>query len=208
MKINLAENGAAIDFSPAEYLVSAHLVRQWPEDSGAEVAFAGRSNVGKSSAINVIANRRGLARTSKTPGRTQQIVFFGVREGIRLVDLPGYGFAKAPERLRRHWEQLISDYLEQRRSLRGLVIPMDIRRPLTPLDARMVNWAYQLSLPVHILLTKADKLSRGKATGTLRAVLGELEELPLISVQLFSATRRQGVDEARERISELLLAEE
>lgn len=198
-------NGAVIDFSPAEYLVSAHLVRQRPEDSGAEVAFAGRSNVGKSSAINVIANRRGLARTSKTPGRTQQIVFFGVREGIRLVDLPGYGFAKAPERLRRHWEQLVSDYLEHRQSLRGLVIPMDIRRPLTPLDARMVNWAYRLSLPVHILLTKADKLSRGKATATLHAVLGELEELPLISVQLFSATKRQGVDEARERISELLL---
>ena len=195
-----------IDFSTAEYLLSAHLPGQWPADTGAEVAFAGRSNVGKSSAINAITNRRGLARTSKTPGRTQQIVFFGVGEGIRLVDLPGYGFARAPEKLRRHWERLVGDYLERRKSLRGLVVPMDIRHPLTPLDADMVRWAYELSLPVHILLTKADKLGRGKARAALLTVERELEALPLVTVQLFSATRRLGMEAARERITALLAA--
>jgi len=130
-------NAITIDYRRAKYVVSAHLPSQLPIDEGAEIAFAGRSNVGKSSAINAISNQNGLAKTSKTPGRTQQINFFDLHDGFKLVDLPGYGFAKAPEQLRAHWGEFISDFMLTRSSLRGLVLPMDIRRPLTELDQRM-----------------------------------------------------------------------
>lgn len=180
--------------------------QDWVEDTGAEVAFVGRSNVGKSSAINTIVNQKSLARTSKTPGRTQQLVFFEVEENIRLVDLPGYGFAKTPIAVRNHWQQKIVEYLSQRESLRGLVIPMDIRRPFTELDQQMMAWADELQLPVHILLTKADKLSRGKANTALLEVQRKWLKAYDASIQLFSAPKRTGVDAAREHLTDWLAA--
>jgi len=193
-----------IDFRQASYILSAHLPHQLMADEGAEVAFAGRSNVGKSSAINAITNQNGLAKTSKTPGRTQQINFFALVDDLKLVDLPGYGYAKAPEHLRAHWGEFISDYLTTRQCLRGLVLPMDIRRPLTELDMTMLELCWQSDLPVHILLTKADKLSRGKAGGVLQQVRHKILDQPGTTVQLFSALKKQGVEEARKRITELL----
>jgi len=195
---------SAIDFTKARYSTAAHYPDQWPCDQGAEVAFAGRSNVGKSSAINALTNQHSLARTSKTPGRTQQIVFFQIDETIRLVDLPGYGYAKAPKNLRKHWEELVSRYLFQRQCLRGLVIPMDIRRPLTDLDRTMLDFSRQVGLPVHILLTKSDKLKRGRALNAHQAVIRELDARPATTVQLFSARNRQGMEEARDRVSRFL----
>jgi GTP-binding protein len=196
-----------IDFTRASYSLAAHYSHQWPEDTGAEVAFAGRSNVGKSSAINAITNQNRLAKTSKTPGRTQQIVFFEIEPGVRLVDLPGYGFAKAPEKLRLHWQQFIAEYLVSRQSLRGLVIPMDIRRPLTELDITMLECCWENGLPAHVLLTKADKFKRGKALNILKAVSKHLIDQPLTTVQLFSVPGRQGVEEARSHLSDLLTDE-
>ena len=156
-----------VNLNSATFVISAHLPKQWPHSEYPEVAFAGRSNVGKSSAINAITNRRGLAKTSKTPGRTQQIVFFELAGGQHLVDLPGYGFAKVPEKVRRHWESSIANYLKNRENLRALILPMDARRPLTPLDQQMLEWCITYELPVHILLTKADKLSNSQARSTL-----------------------------------------
>lgn len=195
---------ASIDFNQAQYMLAAHYPDQWPEDSGTEVAFAGRSNVGKSSAINTITGRAKLAKTSKTPGRTQQIVFFDIDGEHRLVDLPGYGYAKAPESLRRHWQTFLTDYLYNRECLRALVIPMDIRRPLTELDITMLQCCWQANLAAHILLTKADKFKRGKAMNTLQSVKRDLRDHPDTTVQLFSALKRQGVEEARATISALL----
>ena len=171
------------------------------------MAFAGRSNVGKSSAINAITNQNRLAKTSKTPGRTQQIVFFEIDPELRLVDLPGYGFAKAPEKLRLHWQEFIAEYLVSRQSLRGLVIPMDIRRPLTELDITMLECCWENGLPVHVLLTKADKFKRGKALNILKTVSKQLIDQPLTTVQLFSVPGRQGVDEARKQLSDFLTEE-
>lgn len=161
------------------------------------MAFAGRSNVGKSSAINAITNQNRLAKTSKTPGRTQQIIFFELSDSMRLVDLPGYGYAKAPESLRKHWREFISEYLSTRHCLRALVIPMDIRRPLTELDITMLEYCWHIELAVHVLLTKADKFKRAKALNILHAVSKDLKSQPLTTVQLFSVPNRQGVDEAR-----------
>lgn len=181
----------------ARFICSAHFPRDWPGDEGAEVAFVGRSNVGKSSAINAITGQSKLARTSKTPGRTQQIVFFEVSAQQRIVDLPGYGYAKVPENLRRHWERTVRHYLTSRESLRALVIPMDIRRPLTPLDQQMVHWATANYLPVHILLTKSDKLGRGRANAALKETARAIDAMDGMSVQLFSATRGIGIEDAR-----------
>ncbi len=160
--------------------------------------------MGKSSAINAITNRNGLAKTSKTPGRTQQIVFFEMESGHRLVDLPGYGYAKAPEHLRKHWESFISEYLSGRQELRALVIPMDIRRPLTPLDQTMLDCCVDIGLPAHILLTKSDKFKRGKAMNVYHSVVKEIRTYPRTSVQLFSAQNKQGVTEARSALNEFL----
>ncbi|CAJ2375999.1 MAG: putative GTP-binding protein EngB [Arenicellales bacterium IbO2] len=193
-----------IDFRNAAYAGAAHLRAQWPPDAGAEVAFAGRSNAGKSSAINAIAGRRRLAHFSKTPGRTRQIVFFDLDDSRRLVDLPGYGYAGAPRDLRRHWERFIGEYLRGRECLKGLIIPMDIRRPLTELDRRMLDFCRELSLPAHILLTKADKCSRGAAAGALQKTRAALEGEGAITLQLFSAVKKTGVEEAAARVAELL----
>ncbi len=163
--------------------------------------------MGKSSAINAITNQNRLAKTSKTPGRTQQIVFFELTESRRLVDLPGYGYAKAPEHLREHWRQFIAEYLEKRKCLRALIIPMDIRRPLTELDLTMLELCQQIELPAHILLTKADKFKRGKAANIFQVVVKEIKTIPQTSVQLFSAVTRDGVDQARQALSEFLAEE-
>ena len=215
-----------LDYRRTHFLLSAPEPEQLPADLGAEVAFAGRSNAGKSSALNAITDQRSLARVSKTPGRTQAINVFpvGDRHSVedrhsasvedrhfpaaeyRLIDLPGYGYAKAPEALRRHWQRALPAYLEGRQSLRGLVVIMDIRHPLGPLDEQMLAWANAAELPVHVLLSKADKLRRGPAGNTLQRVLPAMRAIcPASTAQLFSATNRQGVDAARRKLDEWLL---
>ena len=184
-----------LNFRKAAFLQSASAIENAPTDFGSEVAFAGRSNSGKSSAINTLTHQGKLARTSRTPGRTQLINFFSLSEHQRLVDLPGYGFAKVPLAVKKKWNQQLERYLQYRESLRGLVMLMDIRHPLTEPDRQMLSWAEAASMPVHILLTKADKLKRGPAQSTLLSVREELStQSDLISVQLFSSLKRQGVD--------------
>jgi GTP-binding protein len=189
-------------YPEASFIKSANAPGQFVPDEGAEVAFAGRSNAGKSSAINVIVNRRQFARTSKTPGRTQLVNFFALREDERLVDLPGYGFAKVASRMRDHWADLMAEYFEIRASLKGMFLIVDIRRQLTEFDHTMLAFAESVGLPVHVLLTKSDKLKRGQAANALLKVRRELGEVA--TVQQFSALNRQGEDEARARLEELL----
>lgn len=201
----MMQKSAPNPFQQTEFLTSANALKQLPPDVGSEVAFAGRSNAGKSSALNTITSQRSLARTSKTPGRTQLINFFSINEMQRLVDLPGYGYAKVPEAVKRHWQQVLADYLRSRRSLRGLVLMMDIRHPLKEFDRQMLDWCHHQQMPVHVLLTKADKLSRGAASKTLQELRKVLKEShPLDSAQLFSSLDKQGVDEARTLLSEWL----
>ena len=192
-------------YRQARYWRSAHQLSQLPADSGWEVAFAGRSNAGKSSAINAITGQRSLARTSKTPGRTQQIIFFQLDDHRRLVDLPGYGFAKAPLALKRQWQQTLEGYLHTRSSLRGLILMMDIRHPFTEFDQQMLNWCQLAQMPVHILLTKADKLSYGKANNTLQQVNQHLESLSeTVTVQLFSALKWLGIQAVQNHLNHWL----
>ncbi|MCW0452806.1 ribosome biogenesis GTP-binding protein YihA/YsxC [Xanthomonas sacchari] len=183
----------------AHYLLSAHNARQLPDDGGWEVAFAGRSNAGKSSALNALTRQNALARVSKTPGRTQQLVFFQVQPERYLVDLPGYGYAKVPQELQAHWQKFIDTYFRTREALRGLVVVMDIRHPLKDYDRQMLGYAAQRGLPAHALLTKADKLGRGQQGQVLQQVRKELTSAfgDTVSVQAFSGETRQGVDEAR-----------
>ncbi|MGE0079790.1 MAG: ribosome biogenesis GTP-binding protein YihA/YsxC [Thiohalomonadaceae bacterium] len=185
-------------YRKAHFITSANALHQLPPDSGREVAFAGRSNAGKSSAINALVGQTGLARTSKTPGRTQLINLFGLDEERRLVDLPGYGYAQVPEAVKQHWQALLERYLSTRRSLEGLVLIMDVRHPLTEYDRIMLGWCAHRGMPVHALLTKADKLNRGPALATLQKVRKTLEaEFPGVTVQLFSSHSKTGLDEAR-----------
>ncbi len=189
-------------YPDVRFIKSAPRPADFVPDDGVEVAFAGRSNAGKSSALNVLVGRKALARTSKTPGRTQMINFFHLREGTRLVDLPGYGYAKVPERVKRQWHALMAGYFDNRGSLAGLFLIMDCRHPLTRFDEQMLALAEAVGCPVHVLLTKADKLSRGRAASTLLGVRKSLTGRA--SVQLFSATKVQGVDEARDRLEQML----
>lgn len=184
-------------FQHTTFYTTVNQLRDLPSPDGVEIAFAGRSNAGKSSAINTLAGRDRLAFVSKTPGRTQHINFFQLGNGRFLVDLPGYGYAKVPAEIRRHWEHLLSTYLQTRESLYGMVLIMDVRHPLTPLDRRMLDWFAPTGKPVHVLLTKADKLSRqqtGKILKEVRDFL--LQTYPQCSVQLFSSMAREGIDEA------------
>jgi len=192
-------------FPDAKFILSANSADQFLPDTGAEVAVAGRSNAGKSSAINVIVNRRQFAKTSKTPGRTRLVNFFELRDGQRLVDLPGYGFARVAESVRQHWGGLLQAYFEQRESLSGLILVVDVRRQLGDFDRQMLSFADTVGVPVHILLTKADKLKRGKAATALLEVKKELDGAA--TVQLFSALKRQGVDEARDVLEHFLGSE-
>ena len=191
-------------FVRARYLLSAHNPKQLPPEGGAEVAFAGRSNAGKSSALNALCQQNALARVSKTPGRTQQLVYFDMTQPETqppryLVDLPGYGYAKVPQDLQAHWQAFIERYFQTRESLKGLVVVMDIRHPLKDYDRQMLGYAVQRGLPAHALLTKADKLGRGQQTQQLQAVRRELFSAfgDTVSVQTFSAESKQGVEEAR-----------
>lgn len=177
----------------AEFITAAHEWAQLPPDQGREVAFAGRSNVGKSSVINRLCGRNRLARTSRTPGRTQQIVYFDLGDDLRLADLPGYGYAKVPERLRRHWGRLMADYFTKRDSLAGFISIMDVRHPLMPHDQQMMEWGASGRVPCHVLLNKADKLNRGAAKQTLQKVRAQLPGV--VTVQLFSAAKGDGLDE-------------
>ncbi len=189
-------------YPAARFLTSARGASQFVEDSGVEVAFAGRSNAGKSSAINMIMNRRNFARTSKSPGRTQLINFFGLEPGRRLVDLPGYGYARVSRAVRDQWRRLLEDYFQRRRSLVGTVLVVDSRRRLGELDRMMLGWCASIGCPVHVLLTKADKLGRREAAEALAAVQQELGGGA--TVQLFSATKGTGLEEARRRLDALL----
>lgn len=186
-------------FQKAVFLTTVANLRDLPQDALCEVAFAGRSNAGKSSAINTLAGRVRLAYVSKTPGRTQHLNYFTLADGKYFVDLPGYGYAKAPEAIRSQWEGLIGPYLSKRAQLSGLVVIMDIRRPLTDLDIRLIEWFRPTGRPIHILLSKADKLSRQEQTKVLRSMRAELATWGgdnLYSVQLFSSLKKTGVEEA------------
>jgi GTP-binding protein len=189
-------------FPQARFILSANAPEQFMPDTGAEVAVAGRSNAGKSSAINVIVNRRQFARTSKTPGRTQLVNFFELADKQRLVDLPGYGYAKVAEAVQRHWGELLEQYFESRHSLRGLLLVVDIRRQLKDFDRQMLAFAGSVDLPTHILLTKSDKLKRGQAATALLQVRKELGDSA--TVQLFSALNKSGADQAREVLAQFL----
>jgi len=194
-----------INYHDATYLISASNLEQCPADTALEVAFVGRSNAGKSSAINALTEQTKLARTSKTPGRTQLFNFFTLGEERYLVDLPGFGYAKVPPALKRKWQKELGRYLEQRDSLQGLVLLMDIRHPLKDLDEVIIQWCRQASMPLHILLTKADKLKQGAAKATLLQVQKTVGEPELITLQLFSALKGDGVKILRKQLNKWLI---
>ena len=196
-----------LKFHTAHYTLSAPSLRQCPPEQGAEVAFAGRSNAGKSSAINALTNNSKLARTSKTPGRTQLINFFELTPSQRLVDLPGYGYAKVPLAMKNAWQKNLSEYIQKRQCLRGLILLMDIRHPLQEYDTMLINWAVEMELPVHILLTKADKLNKGPVAATLQEVRKHLRDAgvdDLVSVQTFSSLKKAGVKELESVLNQWL----
>ncbi|WP_445395280.1 ribosome biogenesis GTP-binding protein YihA/YsxC [Zobellella sp. An-6] len=195
-----------INFNTARFITSAPNINQMPADTGVEIAFAGRSNAGKSSALNTITQQKSLARTSKTPGRTQLINVFELSEGKRLIDLPGYGYAKVPEEMKLKWQAALSEYLQKRDSLKGLVVLMDIRHPLKDIDQQLLQWASDSGLPVLALLTKCDKLKSGARKAE---VLKVREAVAVfggnIRVEAFSSLKGTGVDRAREVLTEWLL---
>lgn len=188
----------------AQFLISAGKATQFPT-TGMEVAFAGRSNAGKSSAINTLCDNKSLARTSKTPGRTRLVNFFQLDEERRLVDLPGYGFAKVPVAMKNEWEKLMTRYLSDQAPLRGLVVIMDIRHPLNDYDWQMLEWCQHYQLPIHVLLTKADKIKRGPQQNSLLKTRRQLQEAGIeASVQTFSALKKTGLDELVVKLDEWL----
>lgn len=196
-------------FREAEFLLGAGRLAQLPPDTGPEIAFAGRSNAGKSSALNTLCGRRALARVSRTPGRTQEINVFQLPPDgrRRLIDLPGYGYAKVSATQRAHWNRLMGQYLQERKSLVGLVLIMDIRHPLTPLDENLLHWLEPHPRPLHVVLTKADKLSRNEADRQLFATRRGLEERGLeASLQTFSALKRTGVEDLQQLLLDWLEA--
>ncbi|WP_312240798.1 ribosome biogenesis GTP-binding protein YihA/YsxC [Pantoea sp.] len=192
---------SSLNYHVTHFVTSAPDIRHLPADTGIEVAFAGRSNAGKSSALNTLTNQKNLARTSKTPGRTQLINLFEVVEGKRLVDLPGYGYAEVPEEMKRKWQRALGEYLQMRDALKGLVVLMDIRHPLKDLDQQMIQWAVESQIPVLVLLTKADKL----ASGARKAQLNRVREASLafmgdVQVEMFSSLKKIGVDKLRNKL--------
>jgi GTP-binding protein len=200
-----------INFHKAVFTQSAPSIRECPPETGIEVAFAGRSNAGKSSAINALTNNHKLARVSKTPGRTQLINYFALSDSQRLVDLPGYGYAKVSRTMKEEWQRHLSEYLRERRCLAGLILLMDIRHPLQEFDTTMLDWANQSKMPVHILLTKADKLSRGQAGNTLMAVRKAVKNAgmgDLVTAQCFSSLKNTGIDELKAKLQSWLAPEE
>lgn len=195
-------------YQNARYLISAAELKQLPKDTGIEVAFIGRSNAGKSSALNTITGIKGLARTSSTPGRTQMINLFELDENRRLVDLPGYGYAKAPRVLRDKWAENTNEYLKTRHCLKGLVLIMDIRHPLKDSDQHLIAWTLACDLPVHVLLTKADKLKSGAQKRTLHEVQEFLSQYgDAVTAQTFSSQDRNGLSDAQEKLDEWFVEE-
>lgn len=195
----------SINYRQAQFVTSAANLQGCPPDIGLEVAFAGRSNAGKSSAINRLTENKRMAKTSKTPGRTQLLNFFALSDSQRLVDLPGYGFAKVPLAVKEQWQRHLDHYLRERQSLCGLVLLMDVRHPLQDFDRMMLGWALSCDMPVHVLLTKADKLKRGPATSAQLAVANELDSLGgQFTVQLFSALKGSGLDQLRATLNQWL----
>jgi GTP-binding protein len=183
-------------YHQAKFINSAPRLQDAPPDQGLEIAFAGRSNAGKSSAINTLVQQTALARVSKTPGRTQLLNFFQIDDKRKLVDLPGYGYAKVPEAIKRDWGKMMETYLSQRQALAGIVLVMDIRHPLTEFDWQMIEWCQHGNLRIHIILTKADKLKFGAAKNTLLQVQKELSHLEIgVTLQLFSALKKTGIDD-------------
>jgi GTP-binding protein len=206
----LSDKSPAIDFRKANFVSSAARLEQCPPDSGCEVAFAGRSNAGKSSAINCLTANKKLARTSKTPGRTQLINFFDLGNNCRLVDLPGYGYAKVPQSVKQEWQRNLDDYLNNRRCLRGLVLVMDSRHPLKDFDQMMIHWAGEARLPLHVILTKVDKLKRGPALEAEHKVSQFMQTVSdNMSCQLFSAHNKTGLSALQKHLESWLdVAEE
>lgn len=191
-------------YHQAKFIKSSPHLSDTPSDEGREVAFAGRSNAGKSSAINTLTNQNSLARISKTPGRTQMLNFFAINDGQRFVDLPGYGYAKVPEEIKKKWHLLMENYLTSRQSLCGIVLVMDIRHPLTEFDWQMVEWCQHKHLALHILLTKTDKLTYGAAKTTLLQVKKELKEVDFpVTIQLFSSLKKVGIDDVHQALDQL-----
>jgi GTP-binding protein len=191
-------------YHQAKFINSSPHLKDAPTDQGKEIAFAGRSNAGKSSAINTLTRQNGLARISKTPGRTQMLNFFTINEQHRFVDLPGYGYAKVPIAVKLKWHQLMETYLTKRKSLCAIILVMDVRHPLTEFDWQMVEWCKHTQLPLHILLTKADKLTYGAAKNTLLQVQKELKEVDFpLTIQLFSALKKTGIDEIHHALDNL-----
>ncbi|WP_323839555.1 ribosome biogenesis GTP-binding protein YihA/YsxC [Photorhabdus africana] len=189
------------NYHMTRFITSAPDIRHLPQDMGIEVAFAGRSNAGKSSALNALTKQKSLARTSKTPGRTQLINLFEVEEGIRLVDLPGYGYAEVPEEMKRKWQKALGEYLQKREYLIGLVVLMDIRHPLKDLDQQMIQWAVAMQVPVMVLLTKADKLASGARKSQLNKVRDALLALNGdIQVEYFSVPKKIGIDKLHQKL--------
>ncbi|RKS85759.1 cell division checkpoint GTPase YihA [Orbus hercynius] len=193
----------SLNYAKTHFVLSAPDINHLPVDGGVEIAFAGRSNAGKSSALNTLTNQKSLARTSKTPGRTQLINLFEVEPNCRLVDLPGYGYAQVPEQVKRKWQQSLGEYLQKRESLKGLVVLMDIRHPLKDLDQQMIDWAVQSNLPVMLLLTKSDKLASGAQKQQLNMVKEAI--LPFqgdITVATFSSLKRTGLEQLKQKLDE------
>ena len=191
-------------YRQAHFLISAGKAKQFPQD-GLEVAFSGRSNAGKSSAINTLCDNKGLARTSKTPGRTRLVNFFELDEQRRLVDLPGYGFAKVPLAMKHEWQKLMSQYLSDQQALKGLVIIMDIRHPLNDYDWQMLEWCHHYQLAAHVLLTKADKIKRGAQQNSKLKTQKQLKDAGInASVQTFSALKKTGLDELVKKLNSWL----
>ena len=186
-------------YHQAKFMLSASQLSEAPEDQGKEVAFAGRSNAGKSSAINALTRQNGLARISKTPGRTQLLNFFEIDEQRKFVDLPGYGYAKVPLAVKKKWHKMMETYLHKRDALCGIVLVMDVRHPLTDFDMQMIEWCEYTQLPLHILLTKADKLNFGAAKNTLFKVQKELSDVDVsVTLQLFSSLKKTGIDDVHQ----------
>ncbi|PFG45592.1 cell division checkpoint GTPase YihA [Vibrio sp. ES.051] len=190
-----------IHYQNTHFITSAPDIRHLPEDEGVEIAFAGRSNAGKSSALNRLTNQRSLAKTSKTPGRTQLINLFKVEEGCHIVDLPGYGFAQVPLEMKNKWQKSLGEYLQKRQCLKGLVVLMDIRHPMKDLDQQMIFWAIDSHIPVQVLLTKADKLKSGARKQTLLKVRQQVETFGGdVAVDVFSSLKGLGVDQLRAKL--------
>lgn len=202
-QIFINDDSVVINLHQAKFILSAPDIKHLPESDGIEIAFAGRSNAGKSSALNTLTQQKSLARTSKTPGRTQLINIFEVAENKRLVDLPGYGFAKVPQEMKLKWQKALGEYLQKRECLHGLVVLMDIRHPLKDLDLNLIEWAVESEIPVLALLTKADKLAQGKRSASVLAVKKQLANLQAdITVVAFSSLKRIGVDHAEQIIQQ------